>query len=81
MSFSGLAFMAGWAAALGALVYAVVTLVRVWPHEWMRSHGHPAVRLLVPTPTYRRLTGAGPGYRVFSRNVPECLCDVARSRL
>ncbi|MGK5694201.1 hypothetical protein ACSNOJ_15075 [Streptomyces sp. URMC 128] len=52
--FFGLAFMGAWAAAAGALVYAVVTLVRVWPEEWMRRHGHPAVRLLVPAPAYLR---------------------------
>ncbi|MEU1852163.1 hypothetical protein ABZ499_23540 [Streptomyces sp. NPDC019990] len=52
--FFGLAFMGGWAAAIGALVYAVVTLVRAWPEDWMRGHGHPLARLLVPAPAYLR---------------------------
>ncbi|MDQ1042502.1 hypothetical protein [Streptomyces sp. V4I2] len=55
MLFFGLCFMGGWAAAIGALVYAVVTLVRIWPRDWVRHDGHLAVRLLVPTPVYVRL--------------------------
>ncbi|WP_225859114.1 hypothetical protein [Streptomyces albicerus] len=55
MLFFGLCFMGGWAAAVAALVYAVVTLVRIWPRDWVRHHGHLAVRLLVPTPAYLRL--------------------------
>ncbi|GGX01939.1 hypothetical protein GCM10010383_35090 [Streptomyces lomondensis] len=54
MFFFGLVFMAGWAAALAALVYAVVTLVRARSQDWTRRRGHPAVRLLVPAPAYRR---------------------------
>ncbi|MEU6180291.1 hypothetical protein [Streptomyces coeruleorubidus] len=54
MLFFGLAFMGGWAAALGALVYAVVTLVRIRSEDWMPRHGRPLARLLVPTPAYRR---------------------------
>ncbi|MFI6369903.1 hypothetical protein [Streptomyces sp. NPDC050546] len=53
MLFFGLFFMGGWAAALGALVFAVVTLVRVWPRDWMRRRGHPAARLL-PAPAFLR---------------------------
>ncbi|GGW75378.1 hypothetical protein ACIP4U_17130 [Streptomyces caelestis] len=54
MLFFGLAFMGGWAAAAGALVYAVVTLVRIRSEDWTRRHGHPLARLLVPTPTFLR---------------------------
>ncbi|MFF7791355.1 hypothetical protein [Streptomyces sp. NPDC007991] len=54
MFFFGLAFMGGWAAAAVALVYAAVTLVRVWPEDWMRRDGHPVARLLVPAPAYLR---------------------------
>lgn len=54
MLFFGLIFMGGWAAAVGALVYAVVALVRIWPKDWLRSQGHLAVRVLVPTPAYLR---------------------------
>jgi hypothetical protein len=54
MLFFGLLFMGGWLAALTALGYAVATLVRVWPQDWVRGDGHPAVRLLAPTPAYRR---------------------------
>ncbi|MFJ7072310.1 hypothetical protein [Streptomyces sp. NPDC098781] len=52
--FFGLFLLGGWAAAIGALVYAGVVLVRVWPQDWMRPRGHAAVRLLVPTPAYLR---------------------------
>ncbi|MFI7019735.1 hypothetical protein [Streptomyces sp. NPDC050164] len=60
MLFFGLAFMGGWAdgrtggcaAALGALVYAAVTLVRIWPEDWLRRHGHPVARLLMPAPAF-----------------------------
>ncbi|MFF1719595.1 hypothetical protein [Streptomyces sviceus] len=54
MLFFALLFMGGWLAALTALGYAVATLVRVRSLDWVRSDGHPAVRLLVPTPAYRR---------------------------
>ncbi|MGA5143020.1 hypothetical protein [Streptomyces azureus] len=54
MLFFGLAFMGGWAAAAGALVYAVVTLVRIRSEDWMRRHGHPLARLLAPTPAFLR---------------------------
>jgi hypothetical protein len=52
--FFGLAFMGGWAAALGALAYAVVTLVRIRSEDWTPRHGRPLARLLVRTPAYRR---------------------------
>ncbi|MEV8392718.1 MULTISPECIES: hypothetical protein [unclassified Streptomyces] len=55
MFFLGLAFMVGWAAAGAALVYGLVVLVRIWPRDWVRREGHPAVRLLAPTPAYLRL--------------------------
>ncbi|MFE7571924.1 hypothetical protein ACFU76_34060 [Streptomyces sp. NPDC057539] len=55
MFFFGLAFMVGWAAAGAALVYGLVVLVRIWPRDWVRREGHPAVRLLVPAPAYLRL--------------------------
>jgi hypothetical protein len=55
MLFFGLVFAGGWLAALAALVYAVATLVRVWPVDWVRRDGNPAVRLLVPTPAFLRL--------------------------
>ncbi|MFC9686063.1 hypothetical protein [Streptomyces sp. NPDC056948] len=54
MMFFGLVFMGGWAAALGALVFAVVTLVRVRQRDWIRRQGHPALRLLLPAPAFRR---------------------------
>jgi hypothetical protein len=54
MMFVGLVFLGGWAAAAGALVYAAVTLVRVWPEDWMRRDGRPAARLLLPAPAYLR---------------------------
>ncbi|MET9812265.1 MULTISPECIES: hypothetical protein [unclassified Streptomyces] len=57
MLFFGLGFMGGWAAALAALGYAVVTLVRVRSRDRTnrtRRHGHLAARLLVPAPAYRR---------------------------
>jgi hypothetical protein len=54
MLFFGLVFMSGWAAAAGALVYAVVTLVRGRAEDWMRREGHPAARLLLPAPAYLR---------------------------
>jgi hypothetical protein len=55
MLFFGLVFAGGWLAALAALGYAVATLVRVWPVDWVRRDGNPAVRLLVPTPAFLRL--------------------------
>ncbi|MCD9195860.1 hypothetical protein LUZ64_32360 [Streptomyces albireticuli] len=54
MLFFGLFLMGGWAVAAGALGYAVAVLVRIWPQDWLRQHGHAAVRLLVPTPAYLR---------------------------
>ncbi|MEV5436488.1 hypothetical protein AB0K80_10695 [Streptomyces sp. NPDC052682] len=54
----GLFFLAGWAVALAALVRAVVTLVRIRSLDWVRDRGHPAVRLLLPTPAYLRLDRA-----------------------
>ncbi|MFF5982261.1 hypothetical protein ACFY78_25765 [Streptomyces olindensis] len=54
MVFFGLGFMGGWAAALAALAYAVVTLVRARPWDRPRRPGPPAVRLLVPAPAYLR---------------------------
>ncbi|NEB02721.1 hypothetical protein G3I78_27220 [Streptomyces sp. SID13726] len=54
MLFLGLMFMGAWAAAGGALVYSAITLARVWPADWMRRAGSPAVRLLMPTPAYLR---------------------------
>ncbi|WP_370422836.1 hypothetical protein AB8O64_31190 [Streptomyces sp. QH1-20] len=54
MLFFGLFFMAGWLAAAGALGYAVAVLVRIRRQDWMRRHGHAAVRLLVPTTAYLR---------------------------
>ncbi|MDW4904147.1 hypothetical protein RB628_02035 [Streptomyces sp. ADMS] len=55
MLFFGLCFMVGWTAAVAALVYAGVVLVRVWPSDWVRRQGPLAVRVLVPTPAYLRL--------------------------
>ncbi|MFD5133696.1 hypothetical protein [Streptomyces olindensis] len=54
MVFFGLGFMGGWAAALAALAYAVVTLVRDRSRDRVRRQGRPAVGLLVPAPAYRR---------------------------
>lgn len=50
----GLLFMGGWLAALAALGYALATLVRVRSLDWVRREGSPALRLLAPTPAYRR---------------------------
>jgi hypothetical protein len=55
MLFFGLVFAGGWLAALAALAYAVATLVRIRPVDWVRRDGNPAVRLLVPTPAFLRL--------------------------
>ncbi|MEU6351898.1 hypothetical protein ABZ896_21555 [Streptomyces sp. NPDC047072] len=51
----GFVFLLGWAAALAALVRAVVVLVRIRRVDWVRGRGNPAVRLLLPTPAFRRL--------------------------
>ncbi|MFI6001956.1 hypothetical protein ACIA98_16310 [Streptomyces sp. NPDC051366] len=52
--FFGLFFMGGWAVALAGLGRASLMLWRDRGQEWVRSHGHPFARLLLPAPAYLR---------------------------
>lgn len=47
-------FIVGWAMALAGLGYAAVTLGRSRREPWVRDHGQPFVRLLLPAPAYLR---------------------------
>ncbi|MEU6310946.1 hypothetical protein [Streptomyces sp. NPDC047014] len=52
--FFGLFLLAGWAVALGWSGYAFSVLWRSRAQPWVRAHGHPFARLLLPTPAYVR---------------------------
>ncbi|MFE3553354.1 hypothetical protein ACFXKW_00495 [Streptomyces sp. NPDC059193] len=53
-----LIFLGGWAAALAGLGYASSVLWQSRRQRWVRDHGHPFVRLLVPPPAYLRFDKA-----------------------
>lgn len=50
----GLFFMVGWAMALAGLGYSAALLWRSRGEQWVRGHGQPFVRLLLPAPVYLR---------------------------
>ncbi|MGG8405950.1 hypothetical protein ACM614_04730 [Streptomyces sp. 12297] len=56
--FFGLFSIVGWVAALGGLGYASSVLWRSRGQHWLRSHGHPFARLLLPAPAYLRFDRA-----------------------
>ncbi|MEU2448782.1 MULTISPECIES: hypothetical protein [unclassified Streptomyces] len=53
-----LCFVGGWALSLAGLGYACVQLWRSRGQPWVRDHGHPFVRLLLPAPAYLRFDRA-----------------------
>ncbi|MGP3691441.1 hypothetical protein ACTVZO_43580 [Streptomyces sp. IBSNAI002] len=53
-----LVFLGGWAAALAGLGYASSVLWQSRRQRWVREHGHPFVRLLLPPPAYLRFDKA-----------------------
>ncbi|MEU9253766.1 hypothetical protein AB0D66_18150 [Streptomyces sp. NPDC048270] len=53
-----LLFMGGWAVALAGLGYASSLLWQGRRQPWVRDHGTPLARLLLPTPAYLRFDRA-----------------------